>query len=610
MAARKKIKPHGTIRQSQIITTFGPGALVDLPDHSVIIAGIEYWTGEKELIKEERLQNKVAQLLNVPSVKLKAPPVPDESSEFPNSYVRAWLFPEWFVTQEMRDINGGKEFRSRRIIHREALTANALTYIDESQKKHKVVPMRFVRTCTKGHIGDIDWPAFVHSGKTDCRRPIWMDERGTSGDLSEISIRCECGANREFVATTFPRERALGYCNGARPWLGDFSNEECGEVNRLLIRSASNAYFPQKLTVISLPDKNEVLSQAVIQCVSQLQKVEKLEQLETLLDLLDDLKEVFKDFTAEEIFEELMSQRKAASTDAVQTVKEAEIKVLTSTDDPIGADEAEGWFHATKLPPERWQAPHMEGIEQVVLVHRLREVTALVGFTRLEAFMPDIDGELDADVERAALAQEISWVPAFENRGEGIFLHFNKEAIKTWEALPRVKDRRMELTNGFIQWQQAQSTTKREFCGLPYFMLHSLSHLLITALSLECGYPASSIRERIYANENGYGILLYTGTPDAEGTLGGLIEAGKDISKHLAYALELGRLCSNDPVCAQHKPDNELEKRYLHGAACHGCLLIAETSCEMNNEFLDRALVVPTLMTPDGAFFSTATLKG
>jgi hypothetical protein len=134
-------------------------------------------------------------------------------------------------------------------------------------------------------------------------------------------------------------------------------------------------------------------------------------------------------------------------------------------------------------------------------------------------------------------------------------------------------------------------------------MLHSLSHLLIMAVSLECGYAASSIRERIYAGDAGYGILLYTGSSGSEGTLGGLVEVGKRIEYHLEVALEQGRLCSNDPVCAQHRPDNEQEERFLHGAACHGCLLIAETSCERRNEFLDRALVVSTVERLGTEFF-------
>jgi len=101
----------------------------------------------------------------------------------------------------------------------------------------------------------------------------------------------------------------------------------------------------------------------------------------------------------------------------------------------------------------------------------------------------------------------------------------------------------------------------------------------------------------------GYGVLLYTGTADAEGTLGGLIQVGRRIHEHIQNALELGELCSNDPVCAQHEPQNPHEHRFLHGTACHGCLLIAETSCEQQNDFLDRALVVPTVDNLGVEFF-------
>ena len=140
-------------------------------------------------------------------------------------------------------------------------------------------------------------------------------------------------------------------------------------------------------------------------------------------------------------------------------------------------------------------------------------------------------------------------------------------------------------------------------------MLHSFSHLLLTSVSLECGYPASALRERIYALSGiGYGVLIYTGSSDAEGTLGGLIQVGRQIHTHIKAALEVGELCSNDPVCAQHEPQNTHECRFLHGAACHGCLLIAETSCEQHNEFLDRALVVPTVDNLGIHLFSDAVI--
>ena len=141
-----------------------------------------------------------------------------------------------------------------------------------------------------------------------------------------------------------------------------------------------------------------------------------------------------------------------------------------------------------------------------------------------------------------------------------------------------------------------------EFPGVRYYMLHSLSHMLMTAVALECGYSLSSIKERIYLSEDACAIMLYTGTPDSEGTLGGLVEVGRHIVHHLHTVIRQGRLCSNDPVCSNHEPTNTLEGRPRHGAACHGCLLVSETSCEQRNQYLDRALVVPTVGERGAAF--------
>jgi len=223
--------------------------------------------------------------------------------------------------------------------------------------------------------------------------------------------------------------------------------------------------------------------------------------------------------------------------------------------------------------------------------------------------MPNIEGEIDdlaINIRRANLDFEPKWVPAIENLGEGVFISIQKEAIHQWLKRPEVKAREQHLEQGFYKWLDTRGIPreKAKFPGAAYIMLHSLSHLLITAVSLDCGYASSAIRERIYAFEDiGYGILLHTGTSGSEGTLGGLVEVGRRIEEHLSRALEYGRLCSNDPVCAQHQPDDEQEDRLLHGAACHGCLLIAETSCERRNEMLDRALVVNTVGGLGAEFF-------
>ena len=600
-----KKKSHGKMRQSQLISIFGPGALLDLPRHSVIVGGLEGWERGNE-INEPRLIQKLQEVLGGSSVRLYTPPQAEETHTGDGPGVRVWQFPEWFVTRQEFLVKGT---RSRRMIHRTGLDKGK--WIDEDRKRQEVVPIRFVRACPKGHIDDIGWFAFIHQkgNGPECRKnnkSLWMDERGTSGDLSEIVVRCDCGEERAVIDGTRREMMPFGGCDGARPWLGSGGSDAfCGEPSRLLVRTASNAYFPQVLSVISLPLEDHALVSAVdSQWEAYLKDVDDAGDLAYFRKKFTILKDALDDFTDAEVFQEIQ-KRKGTGSLPLKPIKEAEFEVLSSSKPEVGKNILDGDYFARTLDPAKWNGGgHTHAIERVVLVHRLREVRALAGFTRFEASGPDINGELEIGVKRAALARDTSWVPATEIRGEGVFIQFKKSEIDAWTNRPKVQARAKQLNEGFMAWHSEHPKSNREFPGLPYLMLHSLAHALITAVSLECGYPASAIRERVYAGPYGFGILLYTGSVDAEGTLGGLVEVGRRITRHLQKALDLERLCSNDPVCAQHEPQHEQERRFLHGAACHGCLLIAETSCEQFNDFLDRALVVPTVANADTAFFA------
>jgi hypothetical protein len=599
---RRSKKPHGQVRQSQVVTTFGPGSMFDLPNHSVIVGGLEYWTKGEE-IPEPRLVAKLEDLLQVPSLALYAPPPDnDDPTSTQKTGITCWQFPEWFITQGALATESGRATRSRRLIPRVALSRGK--FVDQNRKAQPVVPVRFVRACRKGHIGDIDWYYFVHKGDNGCRRDLWIDERGTSGDFSEVWVRCECKAERPIIDATRAEMHALGRCNGWQPWLGPRMFEPCDEPNRMLIRHASNAYFPQTMSVISLPDRDEAVAKAVDQVWEHyLQYVDDIDDLAKDRKRKPPVASALEGLSNEDVFAEIQARKQGRTPGLDKSVKQAEFETLVSSKEEIGADKPDGEFFARTLPKKHWNQPWMGAVERVILVHRLREVIATVGFTRFESSSPDVEGELEIGVSRAPLARDVSWLPAVENRGEGIFLQFRREAIDAWLQEPSVRRRGLQLEAGFGCWLKDHEKSHRKFPGLPYILLHSLSHQLITAVSLECGYPASSIRERIYAGSYGYGILLYTGTPDAEGTMGGLVEAGRQIARHLKAAIDLGRLCSNDPVCAQHAPENQHECRFLHGAACHGCLLIAETSCEQHNDFLDRALVISTVDSHGADFF-------
>lgn len=611
--------PDGEIRQSQILTSFGPGSMVDLPKHSIIIGGLNHWKFGTERIPvvEPRLEQFLQQRLNLSTVSLFEPPASSQDITGPRTGIRSFQFPNWFVAQVDETISGagGKLYRTRPLVPKRRLIGDK--YLDENKKKQPVVPVRFVQACINGHISDIDWRSFVHEGKGGCTGELWLDEGGTGNDFADIFVRCRtCDARRPLSDATLPNSKALGRCLGHRPWLGDNAQQECLDEdsrpirNRLLVRSASNAYFSITQTVISLPSQDDKIKAAVKKVFDNyLQWAEDVEDIKRERRK-PQVASALEDFSDEEVWQELERQKKGDSAEQ-KKIKQVEIETLLSQPDEVGEDLPDTDFYARNYPVDSLPTTLQDYIHRIVLVHRLREVRAQISFTRFEPPISDIDGELQLDVAPADLGLETDWFPAVEVKGEGVFISFKPEAIDDWVSRPAVQNRGQELEQGFQTWLKRrevrqdtkQDTPRYTFPGLPYIMLHTLSHLLITSISLECGYSASAIRERVYAGESGYGILLYTGSSGSEGTLGGLIQVGRNLGHHLQVALEAGRLCSNDPVCAQHKPQEQYEERFRHGAACHGCVLISETSCEQGNEFLDRALVVDTVETIGAAFF-------
>lgn len=590
-------KGHGTVRRSQVITTWGPGALIDLPRSAGIVGGLETWpsVGDLEEVVDQRLTQKLALMTGVVSPKLYAPP-PDASAPGERALgIGVWRFPEWFLVQEKAGGDGAS--RSRRLVQRKALDEkNRFEGLD-------VVPTRFVRACPRGHVTDLNWRRFVHPAGDGCMQRLWLDEQGTGGDLGDLIVRCECGKTKRLQEAAEFENRALGTCPGRRPWLGGQSREDCDLPSRLLIRTAANAYFPQVLSALSLPDHQTGLQKTISELWDFLDIVDDAADL-ALMKKKPKVAAKLAGHSDQEVLDAIKAHKSGGAID--QPVKQVELDAILAVPEGFGDDvPIDPNFHARRLPATIWRRTSLsDGIAAVIQLHRLREVLALTGFTRFDAVTPDIHGEYESDVERAELAEEPKWFPAVENRGEGVFLLLDTHAVNTWLGRTGVKQRVDELRDGYAQWA-AQRKVQRPFPGGPYVLLHTLSHLVLQSLAMQCGYPASSIRERIYVDPVGarYGVMLYTASSDAEGTLGGLVHQARDIEAHLAVALRAGGLCSNDPVCAQHTPGQGFEGRWLHGAACHGCALIAETSCEMRNDHLDRALVVPTLAVPDAAFF-------
>ena len=157
------------LRQSQLITTYGPGAMVDLPDYSVIVSGLQDWSHlRREKVDEPRLVAKLRRLLEVPSLELWTPPRHEENAR-QVAPVGARIFPTWFIVKDAKPSPRDPQWRRRRLVRWDHLEKGR--FRGEDGKRKPVVPVRFVCGCRRGHIDDLDWRRFVHQSGQELRTP-------------------------------------------------------------------------------------------------------------------------------------------------------------------------------------------------------------------------------------------------------------------------------------------------------------------------------------------------------------------------------------------------------------------------------------------------------
>jgi hypothetical protein len=614
-------------RLSQLISTFGPGAMIDLPTRSVVVGGLEQWDMRGDAfttIPEPRLTMRLEQLLKDQArldqgarLSLRTPPVAaDRNSGIPRG-VTAPVFPTWFVCEQVETVTSGpRTVRRRRLVRWQDLdTKGPRRFIFDDGRKSDVTPIRFVCACEKGHLQDIEWRWVVH-GAVQCQEPMWVEEKGTSADPADTSIVCDCGRSLSLQDAFQPGRP--GKCRGDRPWLLDRDPNGCGDNLKLLTRTATNTYFPQVYTVISLPSEEDELTRLVRDLSGELGVVQSVADVATAKRFNPKVSATLGSYADEEIFDRLQRIRDGARVDGNRSPKLSEFDAFACGRPEIGQNHPSAKLYAQTLPRDAWADPEagvdLSVIRNLVAVHRLREVSCLYGFTRFEAVPTGADGEIEdvqLAVRGAPISRDADWLPAIEQFGEGIFIHFDEEAIAQWLQKKATKQRNEKLLTGYGHWQKRFTGNAPQYPGTPYVLLHSISHALTAEIALECGYPASSLKERVYAlsgprgggDFDRCGVLIYTASAGAQGTLGGLVATAPRFADILRSALERLRICSNDPVCADHEPDDRSGDRATHGAACHGCLLIAETSCEIRNLFLDRGLLLQTMAEENAAFF-------
>jgi hypothetical protein len=569
----------GEVRPGQLITTFGPGAILDSINDSLMILDIKFWDKATERIYDKRL----AQFLN--------------KSYFKKIPVKGWQdlpsipFPNYHVCSNTRC---RRLFDIRKKFNIEEYLKDGPHCPDCNFKSY---PARFIVSCKENnHLDDFPWRWWAHEKQeTSCKGKLYMTSSGTSSGLGSLGVKCECGKFQSMNAAT----QAVSFndlsCNGKHPHqLSERGN--CDSQIIPLQRGASNVYFPALRSAISIPNQDDETPNELLEYEEEIRDYEEDLGIKGLQKIYNrKLTEVFNSF---EEFHTKWEKYKNAPDEEVESyenIKEIEYQAFTDFEGRKKVKDFEA--ENQEVPPDL--KPYFT---RIIKAHRLKEVLVLLGFMRNDSPEPEVNEP--KNIVWLGSGMNENWLPAVEVFGEGIFLEFNRDSIKKWIADNKgiLSNRSSQFSQLYAEWINSKGWEVTGVRDAVYVMMHTISHLLIKQLSLQSGYSSVAIKERIYWNENMAGILLYTGSTDQEGSLGGLVEMGSidNIRKTLYSALNEAIFCASDPHCANLEPT---EDNHLNGCACFACSMIAETSCETGNRLLDRSLVVRTMDSDIKPFF-------
>jgi len=322
-------------------------------------------------------------------------------------------------------------------------------------------------------------------------------------------------------------------CTGRRPHLRDYDDKKCEYHVRPIALGASNLWFPIALTALSIPSESDRLAQLVqehwdilrvVNSVAILNAFRQTSQINGELAQYDD-EAILQAIQAYE------ARQNSPQTETMPNIKLPEYEMFCEGDPARNSR----YFQIRRLHLSTDWADYR--IADVLLVERLREVQAMIGFTRLDAVGELTDPEQQVLVRAAPLSRRSTgWFPATELRGEGLFIRFDEKAVAEWEQLPELSQHAAAFHAAHVSWREKRGiqNPRDNFPGMRYVLLHSFSHAIMRQLALEAGFSAASLKERIYARPETHpggpmaGVLIYTAAPDSEGTLGGLIGLGED----------------------------------------------------------------------------------
>jgi hypothetical protein len=576
-------KALGGVRRAQMITTYGVGALVAVGSQSFMVAGIDHWPDPVEdddlFIHEPRLERD----LHVSGFRL--PPASESKLRGDIPVVRFPVFhscPESGVLTEFWHWG----------------TPTGAPTCEEHERE--LVPSRFVMVCDKGHIDEFPYYRWVHAGSPPAGRceQMTIEASGRSAALRDIEVSCSCGKRVTM-------EGALGGsaledvidCTGRMPWLGkDVREENCDAKPRAMQRGASGVWFSAVASAIDIPPWSQGVQKLIARHWKALGKARHLR------DLIEDMGlAAGTGYSADDLVRAVQRRRRTEAgleEDSARDRKVEEYEALTRATPEEGRVQT----FVCVPGPDGSLAPEL-GLSQVMRVERLREVRVLQSFSRLAALGPADRAKRGAPLYNVDSRPD--WLPAMEVIGEGVFLTLDQQRLGEWEQRDVVRARAALIDAAYRNLFPSTGGEADRTITPRFLLLHTLAHAIINEWSLDCGYPAAALRERLYASDTMAGVLLYTATSDSAGSLGGIVAQTEPerLFPSIGRALDRTAWCSADPLCIEATASGVDS---LNLAACHACVLLPETSCEEYNTLLDRGLLLGTPDTPELGFFKLA----
>ncbi|KQX52756.1 MULTISPECIES: DUF1998 domain-containing protein [unclassified Streptomyces] len=598
-APRLDLPRRGSVRRAQMITTYGVGSLIAVDNESFVVSGIDkahhsWQLDEAPIIHEHRL----ARVLGVRHFRL-----PPASGEGSRDGVRVRRFPLWHSCPQCKSLQHIRGFNP-------PPGKNICTGKDCDEEP--LVPSRFVVACEDGHLDDFPYWKWLHRGNREegttghCGGQMSLRFAGRSASLRSIVVSCTCGVPEVSMEGAFRRSALQDLkvrCEGRRPWLEGAPAEFCSQAPRTLQRGSSAVWQPVLKSALSIPPWSDGLADRLTKHWENLRGYSSRGEIEIYL------KGAFPgdDSVSVDVVMDLLAAEQEGdptpenvATDSHQALRRQEYEQLSAGNALRDKGREEQFICEPPVSDTSVLSPF--GVERTMLVKRLREVRALKAFTRIA------DPETGADGHEAALSlTPTDWLPAMEVHGEGVFVRLEEHRLDEWAELHTVARRVKRMRDNHDRLLRERATDPAEVPTSPatprLVLLHTLAHVLINEWSLEAGYPAGALRERLYADPHMAGILVYTATSDSAGSLGGVVAQGEPsrLAVALHSALRRSHWCSADPLCIESRSSGAGGANL---AACHACAMLPETSCEYNNILLDRALLIGTPEDPGLGFFS------